>query len=239
MKYLYKSIFSWLVRKINSAHASADIKSEKFIGILDIFGFEILRSNSFEQLCINFTNERLQQQFNEQIFVAEQEEYAREGLNWTTISFRDNQPVIDLISKKPMGLLYILEEHGMMNRKPDDKALLSSFNSSHDHDPMYRKPRFGNDGFVVKHFAGEVTYSIEGLIIKNNDSLQDDLLELLIMSSNLFVVEALKASDSSLPSPPEAEHPKTHKLAASHTVSYTFRNQLDVLTSALRTTEPQ
>lgn len=80
------------------------------------------QTNSFEQLCINYTNERLQQQFNEHIFVLEQREYAAEGLNWQGVTYRDNQAVIELIGKKPSGLLLILEEHSMMNRRPDDKV---------------------------------------------------------------------------------------------------------------------
>lgn len=148
----------------NEAERSVSRLPVKFIGILDIFGFEILLCNSFEQLCINYTNERLQQQFNEYVFVLEQQEYAKEGLDWTAISFRDNQDVIDLIGKKPNGLLLILEEHSMMNRKPDDKALLSACNHAHERvQAAYGKPRFGNDGFVVRHFAGEVMYTIEGL----------------------------------------------------------------------------
>jgi len=267
MKYLYKSIFAWLVRKINSAHASADSDSrsvEKFIGILDIFGFEILRANSFEQLCINFTNERLQQQFNEQIFVAEQEEYAREGLNWTAISFRDNQDVIDLISKKPHGLLFLLEEHGMMNRKPDDGALLNTFNTSHERvHAAYSKSRFGKDGFIIKHFAGDVTYAIEGFIVKNNDSLQDDLMESLQTTTNTFLLsfidatsstsmnstsssgdlpneaqEPLSPTNKSLPPPPSSADKGGRKMASAVTVSYQFRNQLDILVSGLWATEP-
>jgi myosin-5 len=119
-KWLYSSLFSWLLRKINKAHCSVSENETgrvvKFIGILDIFGFEILQSNSFEQLCINFANERLQQQFNEYVFDREQKIYSDEGLNWMSINYRDNQSVIDLIGKKPTGLLIILEEQGRLNR---------------------------------------------------------------------------------------------------------------------------
>ena len=237
LKWLYKQLFSWLVEQINSAHACSDSKRvvTKYIGILDIFGFEILGRNSFEQLCINYTNERLQQQFNDYVFVKEQEEYATEGLNWTTISYRNNQNVIDLISKKPSGLLMILEEHGMMNRKPDDIALLNSFNQKQDRvSDAYAKSRFGNDGFVVKHFAGEVSYSIDGFLSKNNDSLQDDVMTMLTTSTNKFLVEKCIPD---LATRGESDD-NQKKMAASVTVSFQFRNQLDSLISTLRSTEP-
>lgn len=237
LKWLYKQLFSWLVERINSAHACADSERvvTKYIGILDIFGFEILCRNSFEQLCINYTNERLQQQFNDYVFVKEQEEYAAEGLNWTTISYRNNQNVIDLISKKPNGLLVILEEHGMMNRKPDDVALLNSFNQKQDRvSDAYAKSRFGNDGFVVKHFAGEVNYSIDGFLSKNNDSLQDDVMTMLSTSTNKFLIDKCLKGIALREDGDDTQK----KMAASVTVSFQFRNQLDSLISTLRSTEP-
>lgn len=209
MKWLYSGLFKWLVKKINFAHcghhaSTTSAKADEidpavnFIGILDIFGFEILKTNSFEQLCINFTNERLQQQFNQQVFVYEQIEYENEGLNWSTISFQDNQNVIDLICKKPSGLLNVLEEHGFLNRKPDDKALLTSFDQMHNtKHPCYKKPRFGNDAFIIAHFAGSVTYTINGFLDKNNDTLQEDLLALMDLSSNKFLLRIMDLESSS------------------------------------------
>lgn len=197
MKWLYSALFRWLVAKINYAHCTmpggGNEKQQraavKFIGILDIFGFEILKHNSFEQLCINYTNERLQQQFNEQIFVTEQAEYVDEGLDWSSIHFRSNQDVIDLISKKPTGLLNVLEEHGFMNRRPDDIALLHNYDQFHKgkHD-CYSKSRYGDESFIVQHFAGSVEYEIAGFIEKNNDTLQEDLLRLLRHSTNIFLL---------------------------------------------------
>ena len=283
-KWLYSAVFAWLVRKINHAHLSVskghsgkvlpgrrhshaameelrdiqNLTAVKFIGILDIFGFEILQTNSFEQLCINFANERLQQQFNEHVFVNEQLEYEREGLNWSTITYQDNQHVIDLISKKPKGLLPILEEYGMLNRSPDDKALLSSFNQAHDsasvgtnksskkgdavevitklysktNDPSsaYTRPRFGEESFVVRHYAGNVEYFIAGFLLKNNDSLQDDIMELLRTSTNAFLLNIsdinrqegqpgyLQDQDGEvcvpLPPPPEGREARNHTRAS-------------------------
>lgn len=199
IKWIYSTLFSWLVKKINNAHCSVskdDSKAVKFIGILDIFGFEILQTNSFEQLCINFTNERLQQQFNEFVFDREQDIYRTEGLDWNSIAYKDNQHVIDLVGKKPTGLLYILEQQGMLNRGGSDAgALVSAFNAAHDKKSVaYEKSRFGTDGkFTVKHFAGDVTYIVTGFLEKNNDSLQEDLMELMICSSNKFIQNAIVA----------------------------------------------
>lgn len=231
---------------------------------------------------INFANERLQQQFNEHVFVNEQLEYEREGLNWSTITYQDNQHVIDLIAKKPTGLLIILEEYGMLNRAPDDKALLMSFHQAHDTQTQnrasvkktapgapadkaavetkpvaYAKPRYGGDSFIIKHFAGDVEYSIEGFIIKNNDSLQDDIMEVLMTSTNDFIkniseiapnpekpgylsetvggIQTVKKSTSTVGSSTSSGN---KKMASSSTVSSMFRAQLDELMATLRSTHP-
>ena len=279
VKWMYNRLFGWLVRKINLSHSRLSTTASasehaRFIGILDIFGFEILGVNSFEQLCINLTNERLQQQFNESVFVSEQEMYRAEGLQWDNIKYRDNQHVIDLISgAKPQGLLLILEEHCMLNRGvPDDAALLASYDQTHE--PIgvaaraasaYCKPRFKTAGFVVRHFAGEVTYMVEGFLSKNNDAMQEDLTNLLARSENIFLRNALNIGEPDLEGPgyipsdlpdidpesPSAEPqpqdlnkrsarriltPKKH--AAAVTVSQQFRGQLDSLMRTLRATQP-
>eukprot|EP00981_Chlorochromonas_danica_P006314 scaffold1365_cov163-Ochromonas_danica.AAC.4 len=199
IKWMYSCIFAWLVSKVNFAFCNVSATAEyatRFIGILDIFGFEILQQNSFEQLCINYTNERLQQQFNEYVFDREQEIYRNEGLDWRTIDYHDNQHVIDLIGKKPLGLLPILEAQGMLNRgSADEAALLTAFNQSHDkRSAAYEKSRFGSDlKFTIKHFAGDVTYTVTGFLEKNNDSLQEDLMDLMICTSNAFIRNAVVA----------------------------------------------
>lgn len=269
LKFIYKGVFSWLLEKVNTAHALSPVlldkvATKKFIGVLDIFGFEILQRNSLEQLLINFTNERLQQQFNEHIFGLEQDRYALEGLNWSSITFKDNQQVIDLIGKKPFGLLQMLEEHSILNRKPDDIALFNSLVSVHGGSkagsqphPAFSKSRFGNDGFLVRHFAGEVSYELEGFIAKNNDSLQDDLFELLAMSSNSFLRAAVcvgslephevgflpgltsKMTVSIGDGGDGGKEAGGHKiLASSITVSQRFRDQLDQLVQTIKLTRP-
>ncbi len=196
IKHVYGQLFAWLVGKINKSHEvgkherKEDVRN--FIGILDVFGFEIMRQNSFEQLCINFANETLQRQFNEQIFVLEQEAYAKEGVDWTVIKFKDNQGVIDLISKKPTGLLIQMEELGLLGRKSTDKALLQLYHNTHlKSNEHYAKPRFQGPEFIVKHFAGEVTYNVIGFLEKNTDSLHDSLLDLLDSTTMPLLLEVL------------------------------------------------
>ncbi len=184
IKHVYGQLFAWLVGKVNESHEVGKHEKKEdvrnFIGILDVFGFEIMRQNSFEQLCINFANETLQQQFNEQIFVLEQEAYAQQGVDWTVIKFRDNQGVIDLIAKKPTGLLIQMEEIGLLGRRSTDKALLQLYHNTHlGSNVHYSKPRFEGPEFIVTHFAGDVTYNVIGFLDKNTDSLHDSLLDLL------------------------------------------------------------
>jgi myosin-5 len=236
MKWLYQNVFTWLVNKINHAFNTTE-SSNKFIGILDIFGFEILQNNSFEQLCINYSNECLQKQFNQHVFQSEQDTYISEGLNWTTIAFEDNQIVLDLINKKNTGLFAILEEHAMMNRKPDDSLLLVSFNQAQfGISPSYAKPRFGKETFIVKHFAGDVEYVINGFLMKNNDSLQEDLIDLMTApdGNNIFI--SRKTTESLPPVPVQGkEHRK--KMASALTVSNVFRHQLTQLMNTLEETK--
>lgn len=249
IKRLYSGIFTWLVNTINSSTMSIIPGSEelivKFLGILDICGFEIITANSFEQLCINFTNERLQHQFNDSVFASEQELYQREGIQWTTIQYHDNQNIIDLIAKRPTGLLNLLEEHCMMNRPPDDLAILGLYHQTHGDRPdkLYSKPRFFKDPtFTVKHFAGNVTYQIDGFIAKNYDSLQEDLTQLLQSSDNKFVAMLMTINDASLVQPTgssnAAPQRKVNKVASLSTVSASVRSQLDALINALKVTEP-
>ena len=232
IKWIYGAMFDWVVTKVNKAHGliakTQDKRLTKFVGILDIFGFEIGQKNTFEQLCINYTNERLQQQFNEIAFDAEQQEYKKEGLDWSNISFRDNKTVIDLIGKKPQGLLILLEEHSLMNRDPDDQALLNTYHKHHFNLHVnYAKPRFGQESFVVKHFAGDVEYYIENFITKNNDTLQNDLAMQFSLSKEKFIQDVLQVSTTK----------DTNKIASTVSVSLKFRNQLDDLMNFLRSTK--
>ncbi|KAI5294125.1 Myosin type-2 heavy chain 1 [Ascosphaera acerosa] len=195
-KFIYSSIFDWLVETINHGLASEEVVSrvDSFIGVLDIYGFEHFAKNSFEQFCINYANEKLQQEFNQHVFKLEQEEYIREEIDWTFIDFSDNQPCIDLIEGK-LGILSLLDEESRLPMGSDEQfATKLHHNFGLDKSAFYKKPRFGKSAFTICHYAVEVTYESEGFIEKNRDTVPDEHMEILRQSSNEFVKEVLNAA---------------------------------------------
>lgn len=186
-KGIYERSFGDLVAKINRQldRPGMGMDDTRFIGVLDIAGFEIFENNSFEQLCINYTNERLQQFFNHHMFVLEQEEYAREKIEWQFIDFgKDLQPTIDLIElPNPIGIFSCLDEDCVMP-KATDKTFTEKLNSLWDKKSQkYRSSRLGQ-GFILTHYAAEVEYSTEGWLEKNKDPLNDNITRLLAASSD-------------------------------------------------------
>ncbi|GLH06473.1 Unconventional myosin IC [Gryllus bimaculatus] len=179
-KALYSALFSWLVSRINQI-VYKGTKRTAAISILDIFGFEDFKENSFEQLCINYANENLQFYFNKHIFKLEQQEYAKEKIEWQTITYTDNLPVIHLIAKKPVGILHLLDDESNFP-KATDLSFLEKCHYNHALDELYSRPRMSSMEFGVKHYAGQVWYSVEGFLDKNRDTLRPDVVELLISS---------------------------------------------------------
>ena len=186
-KSLYERMFKWLVGRINKSLNRGKRDGSSFIGILDIAGFEIFQLNSFEQLCINYTNEKLQQLFNHTMFILEQEEYQKEGIDWKFIDFGlDLQPTIDLI-EKPMGVLSLLDEECWFP-KATDKSYVEKLHKQHTKHPKYLKPDFrSNSDFCVIHYAGRVDYSATQWLTKNMDPLNDNVVTLLQNSKEAFV----------------------------------------------------
>ncbi|XP_026689236.1 myosin heavy chain, muscle-like isoform X12 [Diaphorina citri] len=192
-KGMFDRVFKYLVKKCNETLDTKQ-KRQHFIGVLDIAGFEIFDFNGFEQLCINFTNEKLQQFFNHHMFVLEQEEYEREGIPWTFIDFgMDLQSTIDLI-EKPMGILSILEEESMFPKATDqtfvDKLMAQHLGKS----PPFQKPKPPKPGcqaghFAIAHYAGTVSYNITGWLEKNKDPLNDTVVDQFKKGSNKLLVE--------------------------------------------------
>uniref|UniRef100_A0A803LYP2 Uncharacterized protein n=1 Tax=Chenopodium quinoa TaxID=63459 RepID=A0A803LYP2_CHEQI len=166
-KTVYSRLFDWLVEKMNSS-IGQDSSSRIQIGLLDIYGFECFKHNSFEQFCINFANEKLQQHFNEHVFKMEQEEYNREEINWSYIEFVDNQDVLDLIEKKPIGIIALLDEACMFPKSTHDTFTTKLFQNFQSH-PRLEKAKFSRTDFTVSHYAGKVTYQTEKFIDKNRD----------------------------------------------------------------------
>ncbi|KAK3064232.1 Myosin type-2 heavy chain 1, partial [Teratosphaeriaceae sp. CCFEE 6253] len=175
-----------------SEETLAQVKS--FIGVLDIYGFEHFAKNSFEQFCINYANEKLQQEFNQHVFKLEQEEYMREEIQWEFIDFSDNQPCIDLIEGK-LGVLALLDEESRLPMGSDESFVTKlHHNFSNDKHAFYKKPRFGKSAFTVCHYAIDVTYESEGFIEKNRDTVPDEHLDVLRNTSNGFLREVMEAS---------------------------------------------
>lgn len=195
-KFIYSSLFDWLVDKINRALATDEVLDRvmSFIGVLDIYGFEHFAKNSFEQFCINYANEKLQQEFNQHVFKLEQEEYVREQIDWTFIDFSDNQPCIDLIEAK-LGILSLLDEESRLPMGSDEQFVTKlHHNFAADKQKFYKKPRFGKSAFTICHYAVDVTYESDGFIEKNRDTVPDEHLEILRNSSNNFVKEILETA---------------------------------------------
>ncbi|XP_048256831.1 myosin heavy chain, striated muscle-like [Haliotis rufescens] len=238
-KSLYDRVFNWLVKRVNH---SLDTKKPRqfFIGVLDIAGFEIFDFNSFEQLCINYTNERLQQFFNHHMFVLEQEEYKKEGIEWEFIDFgMDLQACIELI-EKPLGILSILEEECMFP-KASDKTFKDKLTQNHmGKSPNFLKPsksmKGGQHGdFALKHYAGTVPYNIGGWLEKNKDPVNETIVELLKQSKEPLV--------QLLFSPPAGAAEasggkKKKKSSAFQTISATHRESLNKLMKNLYSTHP-
>ncbi|OBU01826.1 hypothetical protein VE01_00548 [Pseudogymnoascus verrucosus] len=239
-KGIYERGFGDLVSKINQQldRTGMGLDDSHFIGVLDIAGFEIFEENSFEQLCINYTNEKLQQFFNHHMFVLEQEEYAREQIEWKFIDFgRDLQPTIDLIElSNPIGIFSCLDEDSVMP-KATDKSFTEKLNSLWDRKtPKYRSSRL-KQGFLLTHYAAEVEYSTEGWLEKNKDPLNDNITRLLAESadkhvSNLFVDCADPGDESS------GIRSSRVKKGLFRTVAQRHKEQLSNLMTQLHSTHP-
>ncbi|KAF2558581.1 hypothetical protein F2Q68_00015868 [Brassica cretica] len=175
-KSIYACLFDWLVEQINKSLAVGKRRTGRSISILDIYGFESFNKNSFEQFCINYANERLQQHFNRHLFKLEQEEYIKDGIDWTRVDFEDNQTCLRLFEKKPLGLLSLLDEESTFPNGTD-LTLANKLKEHLSDNSCFRGDR--GKTFTVAHYAGEVTYETTGFLEKNRDLLHSDSIKLL------------------------------------------------------------
>uniref|UniRef100_A0A7S2Y0D6 Myosin motor domain-containing protein n=1 Tax=Fibrocapsa japonica TaxID=94617 RepID=A0A7S2Y0D6_9STRA len=191
-KALYGKLFDWLVLKINRALATGNEKNVRAqVSVLDIFGFECFDLNSFEQLCINYTNETLQQQFNRFVFKMEQEEYKREGISWSFIDFPDNQDCLDLIEGKPDGILAFLDDECRLPKGSDEKYVSRLYKGFEKNQRFYASNKHKTKyQFGVRHYAGLVTYTTDGFLQKNKDELPK-AAEILFQNSTSEFVKRL------------------------------------------------
>ncbi|KAF4089449.1 hypothetical protein AMELA_G00066160 [Ameiurus melas] len=196
-KSLYSSLFDWIVLRINHALLNKRDMEEAVpclsIGVLDIFGFEDFKTNSFEQFCINYANEQLHNYFNQNIFLLEQEEYVSEGISWSSVSYTDNVGCINLISKKPTGLLYLLDEESSLSHATDN-TLLEKFKRQHQENPYFVPTLVLEPAFVIRHYAGKVKYQIKDFRAKNTDHMRPDIVAVL-RSSKRGYLRRLISSD--------------------------------------------
>uniref|UniRef100_A0A669F4F5 Myosin VC n=1 Tax=Oreochromis niloticus TaxID=8128 RepID=A0A669F4F5_ORENI len=240
-KHIYAHLFDCIINRINTA-LQVPGKQHAFIGVLDIYGFETFDINSFEQFCINYANEKLQQQFNLHVFKLEQEEYMKEDIPWTLIDFYDNQPVIDLIEAK-MGILDLLDEECLFPQGTDQSWLQKLYNYLQA-SPMFEKPRLSNGAFVIQHFADKVEYQCRGFLEKNRDALYEELVDMMRSSklpflANFFQEEeqnaAISKSVKVKPARPSVKPANKHLRTS---VGDKFRSSLSLLMETLNATTP-
>eukprot|EP01100_Stratorugosa_tubuloviscum_P006890 TRINITY_DN291_c0_g3_i1.p1 TRINITY_DN291_c0_g3~~TRINITY_DN291_c0_g3_i1.p1 ORF type:complete len:1408 (+),score=723.87 TRINITY_DN291_c0_g3_i1:55-4278(+) len=238
-KALYSALFDWTVQKLNDSLFVDKYTSRNFIGVLDIFGFEHFKFNTMEQFLINFANEKLQKFFNHHIFSMEQEEYEREKINWANITFKDNQECLDLIEKRPVGILAVLDEESKFP-KATDETFTSKLHQNFVRHVNYEKPRIGNKNFKIIHYAGVVEYDTNGWLDKNKDELPEHTLEILRSSPNKFItlIFTEKPIDpailEAMPASKKGEKKGSNKL----TLGTQFKISLQSLTDLMQSTDP-
>ncbi|XP_049339460.1 unconventional myosin-Va isoform X3 [Astyanax mexicanus] len=250
-KHIYAKLFNWIVDHVNKALHST-VKQHSFIGVLDIYGFETFEINSFEQFCINYANEKLQQQFNMHVFKLEQEEYMKEQIPWTLIDFYDNQPCINLIEAK-MGILDLLDEECKMPKGSDDSWAQKLYNTHLKTCTLFEKPRMSNKAFIIQHFADKVEYQCDGFLEKNKDTVNEEQIHVLKASKFDLLVELFQDEEkatSPTGAPPttggrtrlsvKPDKGKPGKSSKEHkkTVGLQFRNSLQLLMETLNATTP-
>ncbi|KAG5379741.1 hypothetical protein IGI04_027583 [Brassica rapa subsp. trilocularis] len=223
-KTIYSRLFDWLVNKINIS-IGQDSNSRRLIGVLDIYGFESFKANSFEQFCINYTNEKLQQHFNQHVFKMEQGEYEKEEIDWSYVEFVDNQEVVDLIEKKPGGIIALLDEACMLPKSTPETFSEKLYQTFRDH-KRFIKPKLTRSDFTLVHYAGDVRYQSDQFLDKNKDYVVAEHQDMLNASKCSFV------SGLFPPLPKESSKSKFSSIGAR------FKLQLQQLMETLNHTEP-
>ncbi|CAN8254295.1 unnamed protein product [Cochlearia groenlandica] len=223
-KTIYSRLFDWLVNKINIS-IGQDSHSRRLIGVLDIYGFESFKTNSFEQFCINYTNEKLQQHFNQHVFKMEQGEYQKEEIDWSYVEFVDNQDVVDLIEKKPGGIIALLDEACMLPKSTPDTFCEKLYQTFRGHKRFIR-PKLTRSDFALVHYAGDVQYQSDQFLDKNKDYVVAEHQDLLNSSKCSFVSGLF---------PPLHKESSKSKFSS---IGTRFKLQLQQLMETLNSTEP-
>nr|XP_020504807.1 unconventional myosin-VIIa-like isoform X1 [Labrus bergylta] len=253
VKAIYNKLFIWIVEKINSVINKQLIKTPKSsflsIGLLDIFGFENFKTNSFEQLCINFANEKLQQFFVAHIFKLEQKEYQKEDIVWNNIKFSDNQNILDLLAGQACNLLALIDEESHFP-KGTDSTMLNKMNQQHNGNKNYIASKSQhNTDFGIRHFAGVVYYESEGFLEKNRDAVSSDIIKMVDVSTNKLLRQIFESELSTnggkignnkkvIMTPKSSLRARTDGRKPVLTLSGQFRQSLDSLMKALSACQP-
>jgi len=239
-KELYARLFDHLVARINTSTAAPTSSVKRTIALLDIFGFEMFQVNSFEQMCINFANEKLQQKFTHDVFKTVQQEYEEEGISWETITFVDNANTLSLIEAR-MGIISVLNEE-CMRPMGNDEAFTSKLTTLHVKHPDFSKPKLNSrNRFTIHHYAGAVTYTTDGFLEKNKDALQEDLV-VSMQSSRNELVRSLFSKAADEDGAAAAANDKGARKKGSlvqATVSTKFKTQLGQLMTTIGATNVQ
>merc|ERR1712066_1183208 len=238
---IFENVFRFIVDKCNLTLIDTTMKKVQYIGCLDIAGFEIFDYNGFEQICINFCNEKLQQFFNQHMFTLEQEEYVREGLDWANVDFgMDLQKCIDMF-EKPMGLLAILEEESLFPKAADQsfaaKLHENLLGKSDNFQKACPKPD-PNAHFAVVHYAACVSYNLTSWLEKNKDPLNDTIVELMKNGSNALLVDCFADHPGQPLEVKKDDGGGRKKKGGGKTVSSFYKTQLDDLMKVLYSTDP-
>merc|ERR1719443_110586 len=235
----FDRLFKWLIIKCNETLIDATMKKSNFTAVLDIAGFEIFEYNGFEQISINFVNEKLQQFFNHHMFVVEQEEYVAEGIDWAMVDFGMDLAACIIMFEKPMGIWAILEEESLFP-KATDKSFEEKLKAQHlGKSPPFAKPQSKTDKnahFAIIHYAGTVSYNVTAWLEKNKDPVNDTVVDTLKRGSNELMVHLWQ--DHPGQSAPPDEGKKKKKKGAAKTVSSVYLVQLADLMGTLHSTEP-
>merc|ERR1712227_487457 len=238
---IYELVFRFIVEKCNDTLIDLSMKKVQYIGCLDIAGFEIFDYNGFEQICINFCNEKLQQFFNQHMFVLEQEEYVREGIEWANVDFGMDLQACITMGEKPMGLLAIFEEESLFPKATDQSFAAKLHENLLGKCPNFQKPSPKPDPgahFAVVHYAATVSYNLTAWLEKNKDPLNDTVVQLMKDGSNALLVECFIDHPGQPTEVKKDAGGGGKKKGGGKTVTSFFKSQLDDLMTTLYKTEP-
>merc|ERR1712210_41814 len=237
---IYDRVFKWLIEKCNDTLIDPTLKKANFCAVLDIAGFEIFEYNGFEQISINFVNEKLQQFFNHHMFVVEQEEYVREGIDWAMVDFGMDLQACIIMFEKPMGIWAILEEESLFP-KATDKSFEEKLKASLGKLPVFLKPQSKTDKnahFAISHYAGIVSYNVTNWLEKNKDPVNDSVVEVMKSTSTCALLVLLWEDHPGQPTAAPKDDGKKKKKGGGKTVSSVYLVSLVELITTLYSCEP-